>query len=313
MKILVTGGAGYIGAVLVPELLWRGHYVTVWDDLRYGGHGLLGVLEHPNLILWKRDIRERPCLPQFDVVIHLAALVGEPICSKNPSETMEINLYATQRLVESARNDGVKHFIFASTCSNYGKLGPDEEATEETPLQPISLYAESKVKAEEVVLAAQCDEFKTTVLRFATVYGLSPRMRFDLLLNELARDAVMTNWILLYGLDSWRPFVHIRDVMQAVSNFAERHFPDNYQVYNVGGHNLQKKEIAKMLKQLVPELEVEIKEGKKDPRNYRVNFSEIKWTGFSALYTPEDGLALLVRAVRLGIFEDVYSSRYRNA
>lgn len=312
MKILVTGGAGYVGAVLVPELLGRGHHVTVWDNFHYGGHGLLGVLEHPHFILWKRDIREQLCLTHIEVVIHLAAIVGGQACSKNPGETMEINVDATRHLVELARNDGVTRFIFASTCSNYGVLDSDNVATEEAPLQPTSLYAETKVRAEEIVLAAQRPGFRTMALRLASVYGLSPRMRFDLLLNEFARDAVMTSCLSLHDPDSWRPFVHLRDVVRAISQFAEQPFFDNHQIFNVGGHNLQKKEIVQILKRLVPWPEVRVKESEKDPRNYRVDFSRIKRFGFIPNYTPEEGLISLVQAVKLGVFEDAYSSMYRN-
>lgn len=313
MRILVTGCAGYIGSVLTPYLLERGHLVVGLDSLRHGGSGLLGFIEHPRFRFVKGDVRDRVVVTEalggVDAVVHLAALVGEPECRQNPKVTKAINLRATRSLVNAAKNAGAEHFILASTCSNYGVTEPGEIATEESKLKPLSLYAETKIGAESAVQMAASDNFIVTVLRFATVYGLSPRMRFDLLVNEFARDAV-AGWLLVYGAQSWRPFVHVRDVAWFARVVLDGRLGG---IFNVGGHNRRKIELVEALREVVPSLDVEFKETKRDPRDYRVGFSKACLAGLTPVHTPEDGLRRIVTAIQMGLFQDVHSGQYRNA
>ncbi len=313
MKILITGCAGYIGSVLTGHLLEHGHWVVGLDSLRHGGSGLLGFIGHPLFRFVKGDIRDKAIVSEalsgVEAVVHLAALVGEPECKQNPKVTRDINLRATRSLANAAKGAGVEHFILASTCSNYGVTEPGEIATEESELKPLSLYAETKIGAESAVQLAASDDFAVTVLRFATVYGLSPRMRFDLLINEFARDAV-AGWLLVYGAQSWRPFVHVRDVAKFVKwVLAERLCG----VFNVGGHNRRKVELVEALREIVPDLAVEFKKTERDPRDYRVSFSKAGQFGFASYCTPEDGLQRIVTAIQMGLFQDVYSGQHRNA
>lgn len=317
MKILISGGAGYIGSVLTQRLLQWGHRVTVLDDLRMGGHGLLGVYGDPNFRLCKADIRDevevRYALKDQKVVIHLAALVGEPACQKDPVETREINLTATSSLLKLAKSAGVEQFIFASTCSNYGKV-PGVKLTEDVTLMPLSLYSETKVDAEGCVWAANEPRsgFATTIFRFATVYGVSPRMRFDLLINEFVRDAFVDGWLLIYGRESWRPFVHVRDIPYMFRLALEGPSAVAGQVYNVGGYNLSKMQIIACLKQRISPLVVEYKDGKADPRDYKVDFGKAEQLGFKTKFRPMDGIEEIVCALRDGLFDDPHSSLWRN-
>ena len=309
MKILVTGGAGYIGSVLVPHLLQQGHLVSVLDNLRFGGAGLLSVYEHPHFTLYKGDIGDevlvREAMRGKDAVVHLAAFVGEPQCSRNPDEAWRVNYKETLVLAKLAKKLQVPHFVFASTCSNYGVTGPGDFATEGSNLNPLALYAETKVKAEQALAGNET----VAILRLATVYGLSPRMRFDLLINEFARDAV-TGWLLVYGADSWRPFVHVQDVARFISLTLTNHLTG---VFNVGGHNRKKAALVEALKHVCPDLQVEFKEGKIDLRNYRVSFDKAKLVGFTPEFTPESGLQNVAVAVQEGFFTDSHSNQYRNA
>jgi len=306
-NVVVTGGAGYIGSVLVPYLLNVGYRVYVIDDLRYGGHGLLGVWEHPRLLVFEHDIRDQNylfhLLQGVDVVVHLAAIVGKPACFEDEHETWAINYGATCYLLEAAKGLGVDQFIFASTCSNYGRC---DLATEESPLNPLELYAQTKVEAEKQVLSSKIPT--TTVLRLATAYGVSPRMRFDLLLNEFVRDALGAG-LLVYGKESWRPLVHVYDIARAIGLCIEK---KAHGIFNVGGHNRQKQDIVETLRHVYPEMKVKYKESREDPRDYQVSFDKISKLGLTPSYNPEDSITAISSALISGVFVDPYGIGYRN-
>src|SRR5262245_15436752 len=184
MRFLITGGAGYIGSMTVGSILAAGHQVTVFDILVYGGEALLGYTSNPNFRLVKGDIRDRhhldQVIPGHDVVIHLASVVGEPACSLNEDIAQAINFTGAINVLEAAQTGGVRQMTFVSTCSNYGVSDPGTLVTEDAPLRPLSLYARSKVEAEQRLLG-HTGSVTTTVLRFGTICGVAPRMRFDLL------------------------------------------------------------------------------------------------------------------------------------
>lgn len=299
-SVLITGAAGYIGSVATQLLLERGHCVVGYDRLLFGGNGLLGVFEHPDFSFIRGDIRDTNLLnrtaQKVDVIVNLAALVGEPACNLNPVETKQVNDLAVKEL--GGLN---KRIIIASTCSNYG-INENELATEETPVNPVSLYSETKCAAEQYI--------KDTgiVLRFATAYGLSPRMRFDLLLNEWVKDAMTKNYISVYGANSYRPFVHVQDAARAIVFFVENKLPNG--IYNIGGQNCKKSELAEMI--ATPETKVALAEGKQDPRNYRVSFDKINNAGWYSQYSLVGGIEKMKRAIASGIIHDIYSGIYSN-
>lgn len=307
--IAITGGAGYIGSVLVRHLLRAGHRVYVIDNLQYGGHGLIGVWEHPCFYLFDRDIRDQKSLPllvrDMDIIIHLAGVVGKPACFEDEDLAWLINYTATCDLVNMSESFGVKHFIFASTCSNYGI---NELATETSALNPLSIYAETKVMAEECVLFSQIPI--VTVLRFATVYGISPRMRFDLLLNEFVRDA-LGRGLSVRKPDSWRPLVHVCDVARSIELCIERRVGG---VFNIGGHNRRKRDLAATLANLPLQTQIimETNEDKESLRDYKVSFEKIKSLGFAPAYSPEDSVRTISSALVANVFGNSYHERYQN-
>src|SRR5918912_438241 len=213
--IFVTGGAGYVGSIVVDELLARRHRVRVLDTLLHGSvPSLLGAWNQDGFEFVRADIRDerarRAALSDARAVVHLAAIVGDPACARQPDLAREVNLEATCRLLADAEEAGVERFVFASTCSNYGRTqNGNGFATEEDELRPVSLYAETKVAAEREVLAANRKGFTTTCLRFATVYGTSPRMRFDLTVNEFTRDVLFADELIVFGEEFWRPYIHV--------------------------------------------------------------------------------------------------------
>ena len=196
-KVLVTGAAGYIGSVLVRQLLERGHKVRAFDSLKWGGDALYDVVQHPNFEFMKGDMRSDEDLDKVvagvDSIVHLAAIVGDPACSKFSDEAHAVNWDASVKLFDKAEAAGVKRFVFASTCSNYGKMpDPSQFVKEDSELRPVSLYAELKVKFEDLILNKRKDSpMCATSLRFSTVYGFSPRIRFDLTVNEFTRNVAL--------------------------------------------------------------------------------------------------------------------------
>src|SRR5271165_3099362 len=222
MNILVTGGAGYIGSTLVPLLLAEGHGVRVLDTLLHGGESLLGVWSHPAFEFMRGDLCDRTTVQSAvsgrDAVVHLAAVVGDPACSRQPDLARATNLDASLSLIEESQHAGVLRFIFASTCSNYGKMKDvDRYVDEESELSPVSLYAQTKVEVEMALLrSSRNNGWCPTPLRFSTVYGVSPRMRFDLTVNEFTMEMLTKKHLKVFGEQFWRPYLHVCDAARAI-------------------------------------------------------------------------------------------------
>lgn len=321
-KILVTGAAGYIGSVLVRHLLAKSYYVTGMDTLNFGGESLIDIYNHPGFSFFKGDVRNesevKEGLKDADAVVHLAAIVGDPACSKQPDLAREINWEATKMVFDLAsEHKNVKNFVFASTCSNYGKMIGDGFVDEKSELRPVSLYAELKVKFEQYMLGYdKRSDFAPTSLRFATVYGISPRIRFDLTVNEFMREVAFDRELKIFGEQFWRPYTHVEDlaascvlVLESPSSKVSR------EVYNVGDttENYQKKVIANEILRIVPGAKISYVHKDEDPRDYRVNFAKIKQLlGFKITRTVPQGLREIYSLLKNGLLSEPFSSRYRN-
>jgi nucleoside-diphosphate-sugar epimerase len=321
-RTLVTGGAGYVGSVLVDELLASGRAVRVLDSLLHGSvPSLLVSWGKPEFEFVRGDVRDAEvverALRDVDEVVHLAAIVGDPACAREPELAREVNVEATQHFLDAAEAAGVSRMLFASTCSNYGKMAdPEALATEEWDLQPVSLYAETKVHAERAVLEHSRPRFATTCLRFATVYGTSPRMRFDLTVNEFTRDVVLTGDLVVYGEQFWRPYIHARDAARAVRTALEAPVEKVAgQVFNAGNtnENYRKLDIVDLLRTRVPTADVQFVTKDEDPRDYRVSFARIEAAlGFRTEWTVPDGIDEVTTLLRSGLLDDAFASIYRN-
>ena len=321
-KILITGGAGYVGSTLVPMLLDDGYEVYALDNLMYGGRSLLNIWSHPKFKFIKGDITDKETVVSavsgMDAVVHLAAIVGDPACSRNPELARSINLEASLDIFEQAKKQGVKRFVFASTCSNYGKMEDPGLLMEETmKLSPLSLYAETKVAVERTILEEQPENgICATSLRFATVYGVSPRMRFDLTVNELTLDMLTKKQLSVYGGQFWRPYAHVRDIARGVRLvLASPADKVRNQVFNVGSteQNYQKRQLVEMIKPYAPDAVLKEVHKDEDPRDYKVSFSKIKeQLGFEVTRTVEDGIEEIARLVGNGIIRDADDPMYRN-
>ena len=301
-NILVTGGAGYIGSVLTRKLVESKYNVKVLDSLIFGQDGISDLVSNESVKLFVDDIRNEKILTDVlkdvDCVIHLAAIVGEPLCNKIPEIAKQINELATKKIVDSCKKAGVQRLIFASTCSNYGSAL--ETVNEDTPLESLSLYSETKVKSELNVLNSQDKNFEPCVLRFATAYGLSPRMRFDLLLQEFIRDALIDKKISIFGPNHWRPLVHVDDIASACIMAIENSSNISGEVYNVGDNeqNYTKKSLAELVQKHVPSSTIEITESKQDLRSYKVSFDKIKNNlNFKISKTVEDGISEILNQI----------------
>jgi len=322
MKILVTGGAGYIGSTLTPFLLAAGHNVRVLDHLAYGGQSLLGIWANPGFEFIRGDIRDREivraALADRDAVVHLAAIVGDSACSREPDLARSTNLDASLALIGESQTAGVKRFIFASTCSNYGKMkDPNHYVDEDSELQPVSLYAETKVAVETALLqSGRSDRWSPTPLRFATIYGVSPRMRFDLTVNEFTMELLTKKQLKVYGEQFWRPYVHARDAARAIDLVLNS--PPAMvagRVFNVGAtdQNFQKQQLVEMIRPYAPDAAIEFVFKAEDPRDYRVSFTRISdQLGFKITRTVADGIAEIVRLVRDNVIDHPTDQKYRN-
>ncbi len=318
-NVLVIGGAGYIGSALLPKLLDRGYHVRLLDRLLFGTEPIAEIMHHPRLEIVQADFRQVDkvveALRGMDAVIHLGAIVGDPACALDEELTTEVNLMATRMIAEVAKGCGVDRFIFASTCSVYG--ASDELLDEQSELNPVSLYARSKIASEKVLTELADRDFGPVILRFGTVYGLSGRNRFDLVINLLAAKAIVEGRITVYGGSQWRPFVHVDDVALAVFRVLEapRALVEN-QVFNVGSdeQNYTIQQVGEIVKRLVPAAELVSVGSDTDRRNYRVSFRKIRnELGFAPRWTVEDGVKQVIVALRSGKVQDYGDARYNNA
>jgi nucleoside-diphosphate-sugar epimerase len=322
MKILITGGAGYIGSTLAPLLLAGGHEVRVLDCLAFGGNSLLGSWCEPGFEFIHGDIRDlstmRAALLGRDAVVHLAAVVGDPACSRQPDLARATNLDASMALIEESKRAGVKRFIFASTCSNYGKMkDPTQFVDEDSDLSPVSLYAETKVAVEKALLQSGTNgAWCPTPLRFATVYGVSPRMRFDLTVNEFTMELLVNKSLKVFGEQFWRPYIHVRDVARAIQLVLES--PEHLvsaRVFNVGAtdQNYQKQQLVGLIHPYAPDAVVEYVHKAEDPRDYRVSFTRVtNELGFKTTRTVANGIAEIARLVEGNVITNFGESSYRN-
>ncbi len=309
MRILVTGGAGYLGSIIVPELLARGHEVTVIDNFRYAQSSLLDCCHNPKLAIIRGDAGERELIKKrlfgADVIIPLAALVGAPLCKKEPDESRRVNVDAVRLAVELARPE--QKIIFPTTNSGYGIGEAGVYCTEETPLRPISLYGRQKVEAERMIL----DRGHAITLRLATVFGISPRMRLDLLVNDFVYRALRDRFLVLFEADFKRNYIHIRDVARAFIHCLDNFERMKGQAYNVGlsDANLSKRELCVEIQKQVPDFYFTKAAVGEDPdkRDYIVSNAKIEATGF----TPEVSLAKGITELLKG-YQVIRENRYSN-
>ncbi|NOH00735.1 MAG: NAD(P)-dependent oxidoreductase [Chloroflexi bacterium] len=326
--VLITGGAGYIGSLLTSELLRQNYQVTLLDTLLFGGESILPFLSHPNFHFFKADVTEPRAVRDAvkkewkkpDVVVHLAGIVGFPACQAVGKQVAwKYNVEATKLVFEQSADLGVERFVFASTYSNYGLSENGKPVTEETPLNPQSLYAETKIASEEYLLSQKDAACAPLIFRFATLYGISPRTRFDLIVNQFVLEAFTKRQLIIYQRGYSRSFVHIRDVVRGVIMGLEAEQSKiRGQVFNLGAENgnYSKNDIVGFVLKRMPETVVEYKDltfgG--DMRDITVSFEKIRHVlGFETTLTVDDGVREVLFALKTGLIKDPTDDRYRNA
>jgi nucleoside-diphosphate-sugar epimerase len=324
-NILVTGGAGYVGSGLLRELLSENYKVTCVDNLMFGGESLLDIWHNKNFTFVKCDVNDWSAFSEilnsnnFDAVIHLAAIVGDPACKLHSDLATKTNWDSTKWLIDKCKEIGIRKFLFASTCSNYGKMDdPESYLDENSKLAPVSLYAELKVKFEQYMLndMDKSKDFIPTSLRFSTVYGLSPRMRFDLTVNEFTKELALNRELVIFGEQFWRPYCHVKDFSNAfITVLRSSADKVSYNVFNVGdtSENYTKQMLIDEIKKVLPESKIKYVDKDEDPRDYRVNSDKIKRElGFEITMRVPDGIEEVRRMVQEGVIQDPEDQRYYN-
>lgn len=313
-NILLVGGAGYVGTVMTSDFLKKGYNVTVLDNFVYDNQfAVQPYVGDPNYTLVKGDINDIKSLELasagVDSVVILAGLVGDPITKKYPNESEAINENGIRTCIDFFDDKNISNLIFISTCSNYGLIGEEELADEEFELNPLSLYAKAKVAAEKYLLSKKGKvNYTATVLRFATAFGLSPRMRFDLSVSEFVRDLYFGEELLVFDEHTWRPYCHIRDfsrLIDLVLNAPKEKI--DFEVFNAGGgvNNNTKKMIVDSILEYLPNAKVKYTNNGSDPRNYKVSFKKVKEVlNFEPKFTVKQGVSELIEALEVGLYSD---------
>ena len=326
--VLITGGAGYIGSLLTSELLRANYRVTVLDSLLFGGESLVPFLHHPNFHFVKADVTEpravkdslRDGWQKPNAIVHLAAIVGFPACQAVGKQVAwRYNVEATKSVFGQAVDLGVERFLFSSTYSNYGLSSDGAPVTEESPLNPQSLYAETKIASEEFLLTQRESSCAPLIFRFATLYGISPRTRFDLIVNQFVLEAFTKRQLIIYQRGYSRSFVHIRDAVRGVMmGLAAERSRICGEVFNLGTDhgNYSKDDIVRLVLKRMPETVVEYKDltfgG--DMRDITVSFAKVKNVlGFDTTLDVDDGIREILFALKAGIIRNANDEKYRNA
>ena len=326
--VLITGGAGYIGSLLTSELLRANYRVTVLDSLLFGGESLLPFLHHPNFHFIKADVTEPRAVKDSvkdgwqkpNAVVHLAAIVGFPACQAVGRQVAwKYNVDATKMVFEQSADLGVARFVFASTYSNYGLAANGKPVTEESPLNPQSIYAETKIAAEKFLLSQKDTICAPMSFRFATLYGISPRTRFDLIVNQFVLNAYTKRELLIYQRGYSRSFVHVMDVTRGIMMGLEADEKKVCnQVFNLGTDkgNYTKDQIVNLVLKRLPETVVEYRDltfgG--DMRDITVSFEKVKRVlGYETTLTVDDGIREVLHALKTGLIRNPLDERYRNA
>ena len=314
-KVLLIGGAGYIGSVVAGYLLKKGYRVCNFDALLYQTQAcILPYLAHENYEFKYGDFTDSSELVEVlhdvtDVII-LAGLVGDPITKKYPELSQHINNVGMHVMIDALNGRGLDKVIFISTCSNYGLIGEDVLADENWELKPLSLYAQAKVEIEQKILSLKGRvDYHPVILRFATAFGISPRTRFDLTVNEFVRDLYLGKDLVVYDHETWRPYCHVLDFSLALEQVLLA--PNQlvaFEVFNAGSekNNYTKKMLVDEIKRFIPHAKVTYQQNGSDPRNYRVNFNKIKKVlAFNPRFTVVDGIQELLLALKNNLFTDV--------
>jgi len=308
MKVLITGGAGYIGSMLVPELLIAGHHVRVLDSLLFNQTSLLTYLIHEKFEFIKGDIRDveivKKAVDGVDVIIHLAAIVGAPACIKNPKLTEEINFQGSVN-INNARNTSQKMF-YASTGSVYGKV--DGICTENSKANPLSLYGDTKYRSEQEIM----EKGNAIIYRFATAFGLSARLRLDLLPNDFVFNAIKNRHLVVYDKDFKRTFVHVKDIVAAYLHGIIHFDTMKNEIYNIGTESMNKtkEDIANMIREKIKFQLIFVEQGVPDPdqRDYAVSYEKINKTGFETKINFDKGIDELILGMQFINVANPYSN-----
>ena len=326
--VVITGGAGYIGSLLTGELLRIGIKVTIIDDLIFGGESLMGYLAHPNFHFVKANVIEPRVLRSSlrsdwekpNAIVHLAAIVGFPACqSVGRQVAWRYNVEATERVFEQAVSLGINRLVYASSYSNYGVSPDGQPVTEASPLTPQSLYAETKIAAERFLLAQSDTSCAPLIYRLATLYGISPRTRFDLIINQFVLESYTKRELLIYQRGYSRSFVHINDAVRGfILGLQALDEKVRCQIYNLGSENgnYTKDQIVGMVLKRMPETVVTYKDMTfgGDMRDISVSYEKIqRELDFQTRLTPDDGIRDVLHAIRTGLISNPHDQRYRNA
>lgn len=317
-EVLLIGGAGFVGSVLARKLISCGYRVTIMDALVFGDESIRGLYGRPDFDVVRGDLRSVESIVRSvksaDAVVHLGGLVGDPACDLDERVTLEINLEATRTIAEASRGLGVQRLIFASSCSVYGLT--QGEVDENSELSPVSVYARTKMDSEKLLLALDNEQFTATALRFGTFYGLSPRQRFDLVVNMLAAKATTEGEITIFGGSQWRPFLHVSDGADAVIRCLQA--PKALiagQVFNVGSddENYTLVQVAQLVMELIPGTRVNYEDPQAVEADYRVSFRKIReQLGFVPDHTIADGVTEIQEAIASGAIDTYLDDRYSN-